>query len=197
MAFATGVPIGLGLLLVWEFAITLGGQPDHSAPADHPDRLQGQVNSTVRMIAIGGQALCAALGGSLADRLSLRTTYLAMAACVAGIVVTIAFSPIRRIGHGDVLEEVCRGRSRDVNETDERFSSSRVVEASSGRCVRGKFGRCRRSPGDRRVGRAVVLRDRRGRRSRRARCVRFSIRRRGGGPWRRSLLARDRRIRVR
>jgi len=105
MAFTTNVAVGLGLLLVWEFAITLGVVNLITLRQQiTPDTLQGRVNATVRMIATGGQALGAALGGAVADRLSLRATYLAMAVCVAGVVVTIAVSPIRRIGRADVQQ---------------------------------------------------------------------------------------------
>ncbi len=45
-----------------------------------PPYLQGRVNVTARMIAWGGMPFGAAAGGALAQSVSIRTTYLVMAA---------------------------------------------------------------------------------------------------------------------
>ncbi|HEX2297551.1 MAG TPA: MFS transporter [Pseudonocardiaceae bacterium] len=60
-----------------------------------PDRLQGRVNVTARMIAWGGQPFGAAIGGFLADHLSIQLTYLVMAIGVAISTVIVWSSALR------------------------------------------------------------------------------------------------------
>ena len=62
-----------------------------------PDRLQGRVNATVRVISLGVVPLGALLGGTIGDRYGLRPTVL-----IAGVGTLLAFllvfvSPVRRL----------------------------------------------------------------------------------------------------
>ncbi|WP_308283337.1 MFS transporter [Pseudonocardia nigra] len=61
-----------------------------------PDRLQGRVNVTARMIAWGGQPVGAALGGALAEAWGLRTALLVAGIGAAGAAVYGWLSPLRR-----------------------------------------------------------------------------------------------------
>jgi predicted MFS family arabinose efflux permease len=72
-----------------------------------PDRLQGRVNVTARMIAWGGQPFGAAIGGLLADHLSVQHTYLVMAIGVATSTV-IAWSSALRRADGDTVSQLVR-----------------------------------------------------------------------------------------
>lgn len=78
-----------------------------------PDFLQGRVNVTARMIAWGGQPVGAALGGLVADRLSIGTTYLILTAGVATSAVLVWFSPLCSTG----IDTVDR-MARDVEHAD-------------------------------------------------------------------------------
>lgn len=62
-----------------------------------PDRLQGRVNVTARMIAWGGQPIGAAIGGVLADHAGVRLTYLVMALGATASTLYLWATPLRRI----------------------------------------------------------------------------------------------------
>lgn len=104
LALTSALPLGLMLLVAWGMAsmliiangITLRQQLT-------PDRLQGRVNVTARMIAAGGLPVGAAVGGFLADRISVAGALLAMTACIA---VTAAYawsSALRRVDAASII----------------------------------------------------------------------------------------------
>ncbi|MGQ0717310.1 MAG: MFS transporter [Pseudonocardiales bacterium] len=96
LALAPTLPVGIGLLLLWEGVITLTALNAISLRQQvTPDGLQSRVNTTGRLIAAAGQSSGAALGGLLADALSIQTTYLIMAAAVGLTAVLVAVSPLR------------------------------------------------------------------------------------------------------
>lgn len=64
-----------------------------------PDRLQGRVNVTARMIAWGGQPVGAALGGALAEVLDIRVALLVAGLGSASSVVYGWCSPLRTARH--------------------------------------------------------------------------------------------------
>jgi predicted MFS family arabinose efflux permease len=96
VALTTNLPLALALLLASQYTqslviingITLRQQLT-------PDRLQGRVNVTARMIAWGGQPFGAAIGGFVADRLSISTTYLLLTAGLATSALLAWCSPLR------------------------------------------------------------------------------------------------------
>ncbi|MGQ0775138.1 MAG: MFS transporter [Pseudonocardiales bacterium] len=67
-----------------------------------PDRLQGRVNVTVRMINYSGTPLGAAVGGILADQLDVRAALLIMSALLAATAVYAWSSPLRRIDRATI-----------------------------------------------------------------------------------------------
>ncbi|MGE3288402.1 MAG: MFS transporter [Dehalococcoidia bacterium] len=94
---------GLVLLTAWGAASTLviaNGIALRQQLA--PDRLQGRVNVTARMIAAGGIPAGSAIGGLLADQTSVPT---ALAVMTVGMALTAAYawsSPLRRIEAGTI-----------------------------------------------------------------------------------------------
>ncbi len=96
LAMSSTLPIALLVILAWQCSyclvivngITLRQQLT-------PDRLQGRVNVTARMIAWGGQPFGAAIGGLIADRASIQLTYLVMALGVAGSTAFLWLSRLR------------------------------------------------------------------------------------------------------
>lgn len=103
LAFAPSLAIGVELLLLWEFAIMLGILNVIALRQQiTPDHLQSRVNTTVRMVAAAGLSLGAAIGGFLADQISIRATYLIMSIAVALIASVIARSAIGRIDRATV-----------------------------------------------------------------------------------------------
>ncbi len=62
-----------------------------------PDRLQGRVNVTARMIAAGGVPLGAAIAGVLADQLDVRAALLVMMTVLVGAAVYAWSSSLRRV----------------------------------------------------------------------------------------------------
>ncbi|MGH3765588.1 MAG: hypothetical protein ACRDTX_10650 [Pseudonocardiaceae bacterium] len=54
------------------------------------------------MIAWGGQPFGAAIGGFIADRLSISTTYLLLTVAIAGSAVLVWFSALRTAGTATV-----------------------------------------------------------------------------------------------
>lgn len=98
LALAPNLPVGIGLLLLWEGVITLTALNAISLRQQvTPDGLQSRVNTTGRLIAAVGQSSGAALGGLLADTLSIQSTYLIMATAVGLTAVLVAASPLRRL----------------------------------------------------------------------------------------------------
>lgn len=98
LALTSSLPLGLVLLVAWGVAsmlviangITLRQQLT-------PDRLQGRVNVTARMIAAGGLPVGAAVGGFLADRITVAGALLAMTVCVAAAAGYAWSSALRKI----------------------------------------------------------------------------------------------------
>ena len=98
LAITTSLAAGLLLLLVYGAAsslviangITLRQQLT-------PDRLQGRVNVTARMIAWAGQPIGAALGGIIADMTSIRVSFLIMGFGAAASTVYAWSSALRTI----------------------------------------------------------------------------------------------------
>ncbi|MEO6085321.1 MAG: MFS transporter [Umezawaea sp.] len=62
-----------------------------------PDGLQGRVNTSVRMIAMGGTPVGALLGGVAAEGFGVRGTYLLAAVPVAVAALVLWRSPVRRL----------------------------------------------------------------------------------------------------
>lgn len=63
-----------------------------------PDRLQGRVNTTARLLGRGvGWPLGAAAGGVLADAVGMRVAYLAIASGLAVLAIVIWLSPLRDV----------------------------------------------------------------------------------------------------
>jgi len=97
LALSTTLPVALVVMLVWQGTyslvvingITLRQQLT-------PDRLQGRVNVTARMIAWGGQPFGAAIGGFIADHATIQLTYLVMGLGVATSTAFVWLSPLRR-----------------------------------------------------------------------------------------------------
>lgn len=97
LASSTSLSASLALLVAWQAAaslviingITLRQQLT-------PDHLQGRVNVTARMIAWGGHPIGAAIGGLVADHVSIRATYLIMAVGVTTSALIAWLSPLRR-----------------------------------------------------------------------------------------------------
>ena len=61
------------------------------------DRLQGRVNATLRIIAVGVVPLGALLGGFLGDTYSLRVTVLVAGAGTFLAFIWVLFSPVRKL----------------------------------------------------------------------------------------------------
>ncbi|AOS64007.1 hypothetical protein TL08_16035 [Actinoalloteichus hymeniacidonis] len=61
-----------------------------------PDELQGRVNSSARMIALGGTPIGALLGGVLAETVGVRETQLLAIVPVAVAALVLWWSPVRR-----------------------------------------------------------------------------------------------------
>ncbi|MGH8933544.1 MAG: MFS transporter [Egibacteraceae bacterium] len=96
IALASSLPASLLLLFAWNATYTLiivNGIALRQQLT--PDRLQGRVNVTARMIAWGGQPFGAALGGLLADHTSIRITLLVMTLGVATSTAYGWLSPLR------------------------------------------------------------------------------------------------------
>lgn len=73
------LPASLVLLVAWGVASTLVIANGIALRQQlTPDRLQGRVNVTARMIAYGGTPIGAAAGGFLADQINIRTALLLM-----------------------------------------------------------------------------------------------------------------------
>jgi predicted MFS family arabinose efflux permease len=64
-----------------------------------PDELQGRVNTSARMVALGGTPVGALLGGVAADAFGVRETYLVAAIPVVVAAFALWFSPVRRLGN--------------------------------------------------------------------------------------------------
>jgi Transmembrane secretion effector len=97
LVFVDNLVLALGLLLIFQYTaslVVLNGITLRQRLT--PDRLQGRVNVTARMIAWGGQPFGAALGGVIADRLSIGMTYLILTLGVATSAVLAWFSPLRK-----------------------------------------------------------------------------------------------------
>lgn len=95
--FANNLALALGLLLIFQYTnslVIINGITLRQRLT--PDRLQGRVNVTARMIAWGGQPFGAALGGLVADRLSISLTYLILTIGIATGAVFAWFSPLRK-----------------------------------------------------------------------------------------------------
>ncbi len=97
IALVASLPLALVLFAAWGLAsiltiangITLRQQLT-------PDRLQGRVNVTARMIAWGGQPVGAAIGGLLAERFGVQAALLLMTVWVATSAAYTWSSPLRR-----------------------------------------------------------------------------------------------------
>ncbi|WP_075743994.1 MFS transporter [Actinoalloteichus sp. GBA129-24] len=63
-----------------------------------PDELQGRVNTSARMIALGGTPVGAVLGGVLAESVGVRETQLLAIIPIALAALVLWFSPVRRFG---------------------------------------------------------------------------------------------------
>ncbi|HKR52613.1 MAG TPA: MFS transporter [Pseudonocardiaceae bacterium] len=97
IALTSILPISLALLVAWGSAHTLVIANGITLRQQlTPDRLQGRVNVTARMIAYGGTPIGAALGGVLADQTNIQTALLMMTLCVAASAVYAWSSPLRR-----------------------------------------------------------------------------------------------------
>lgn len=115
LALSPTLPIALIVMFAWQGTyslvvingITLRQQLT-------PDRLQGRVNVTARMIAWGGQPFGAVIGGFIADRATIQLTYLVMALGVAISTAFVWLSPLRRTDVAAV--------SRLVSEADQPAS---------------------------------------------------------------------------
>jgi Na+/melibiose symporter-like transporter len=96
LALVRSLGPAIALLVVYQGTYTLGIITGISLRQFvTPDRLQGRVNATGRMVAWGGQPLGAVLGGVLADVTTVRTALLIMTAAVAVSAVVAWFSPLR------------------------------------------------------------------------------------------------------
>lgn len=94
---------GLAMLFLWGTASTLVIANGIALRQQvTPDRLQGRVNVTARMIAYGGTPIGAAIGGALADRAGIRITFLVMTLGVALSSVYAWRSPLRRVTAADI-----------------------------------------------------------------------------------------------
>lgn len=93
---SASLPVALVALLLWwgsyQLAITSSITLRQQLT---PDRLQGRVNVTARMIAWGGQPVGAAVGGVLAEVFDLRVALLVAGLGTAGSVVYGWLSPLR------------------------------------------------------------------------------------------------------
>jgi predicted MFS family arabinose efflux permease len=69
-----------------------------------PDRLQGRVNVTARLIAYSGTPIGAALGGLIADHTSISVTYLIMAFGSAAATLYAWTSPLRTTDEAAIIQ---------------------------------------------------------------------------------------------
>jgi hypothetical protein len=96
-ATAAYVP-ALGWWVLWGYArITVNGNGITVRQLLTPDRLQGRVNLTGRMIAWGGTPVGAVAGGLIADHAGIGTAYLALAGAAAAGVGLLLCSPVSRL----------------------------------------------------------------------------------------------------
>jgi MFS family permease len=96
VACAPGLGAALALLLAWslvQMTIILNGITLRQRVT--PDRLQGRVNVTARMIAWGGTPFGALVGGVIADRAGVRVALAAVAGGVAASAVAAWLTPPR------------------------------------------------------------------------------------------------------
>lgn len=97
VAAAPGLTLALPLLAVWSGASALAIVNGIAArQLVIPDRLQGRVNTTARMVAWGGTPFGAALGGVVATATSVRIALAVMAGAVAVAAVLAWCSGLRR-----------------------------------------------------------------------------------------------------
>lgn len=97
VALAPGFPAALVTLACWLFCysvVTINGIALRQELA--PDRLQGRVNTTARMLGWGGYPFGALIGGVLADLLPTRVTLLVMCLPVATAALAALRSPLNR-----------------------------------------------------------------------------------------------------
>lgn len=98
VALAPVFPVGLALLLLWELTYTMITVNSITIrQLVTPDRLQGRVNATGRLLGWGlGWPVGAALGGVIANLTTVRTAYLVMAAVALVAASGAWLSPLRR-----------------------------------------------------------------------------------------------------
>ena len=98
VALAPVFPVGLALLVLWELTYTMIAVNSITIrQLVTPDRLQGRVNATGRLLGWGlGWPVGAALGGVIANLSTVRTTYLVMAAVALVAASGAWLSPLRR-----------------------------------------------------------------------------------------------------
>jgi len=97
VALAPGFPAALAALACWLFCysmVTINGITLRQELT--PDRLQGRVNTTARMLGWGGYPFGALIGGVLADLLPIRVTLLVMCLPVAAAALAALRSPLNR-----------------------------------------------------------------------------------------------------
>jgi predicted MFS family arabinose efflux permease len=70
-----------------------------------PDHLQSRVNASARMMMVAANLVGAALGGVLAEQISVRSALLIMAAGVAASLVLSWFSPLWQVQTPQVAEQ--------------------------------------------------------------------------------------------
>jgi MFS family permease len=97
LALAPSFGFALAAILFWQLTyslIVINGVSIRQMVV--PDHLQSRVNTTARMIAWGGTPFGAALGGILAEAISVRAAYLLMALGVLASAAVGWFSPLRK-----------------------------------------------------------------------------------------------------
>lgn len=88
----------LGTWLIWQATYTMAITNGITIRQQlTPDAMQGRVNTTGRMIAMGGAPFGALLGGLLADQIGVQATYLLACAPVFAATVAIWASSVPRL----------------------------------------------------------------------------------------------------
>lgn len=103
LSMASALSLGLILLAAWGVASTLVITNGIALRQQlTPDRLQGRVNVTARMIAYGGAPVGAAVGGLLADQFGIQASLLVMTGVMSATTAYAWSTPLRRIDSTEV-----------------------------------------------------------------------------------------------
>jgi MFS family permease len=126
IGLSSNLIVSLMLLFAWEGALSLAIYNGIALRQQlTPDGLQSRVNATGRMLAVSGLPLGAALGGLVADAVSVRAAVLVMAAGMGLSTLAGWLSPLRRANHAMVSQLIVEA---DAETADEQQPLQRAAD---------------------------------------------------------------------